>query len=161
MDEESILKSLTKNGDGTLLNLDGLSKCGKIFFYSCVHLLLQKPPRLDLHMHTNTLDTFKFLSENENISVLREETLEILANFVDNRGSLINNKKKRVIAMINQDIESNFVNSGSKKPRNEEEEWLRAYKRQCGKHSKVKMAEILGMKAVSYTHLTLPTILLV
>ena len=30
MDEESILKALTKNGDGTLLSLDGLSKCGKI-----------------------------------------------------------------------------------------------------------------------------------
>ena len=98
-------------------------------FYSCVHLLI-KPP--GLQPQKNTLDIFKFLSEVKSINGLKEEVLDILANFVDSKGSLINKKK-------NQHIEPNFVNSGSKKPRNEEEEWLRAYKRQCGKHSKVKI----------------------
>ncbi len=58
MDEESILKSLTVNGDGILQTLDGLSLCGKIFFYSCVHLL-EKPLGLDPNKHKNTLNTFK------------------------------------------------------------------------------------------------------
>ena len=106
MDEESILKSLTVNGDGILQSLDGLSQCGKIFFYSCVHLL-EKPLGLDPNKHKNTLNTFKFLSENNNISVSKNEVLDILANFVDSKGCLINKKKKRVIAMINQNIESN------------------------------------------------------
>ena len=72
MDEESILKSLTVNGDGILQSLDGLSKCGKIFFYSCVHLL-EKPLGLDPNKHINTLNTFKFLSENNNISVSKND----------------------------------------------------------------------------------------
>ena len=70
MDEESILKSLTWRGDGTLKDLNGLSKCGRIFFYSCVHLLL-KPEELEPHKHKNTLNTYNFLSENQNISVLK------------------------------------------------------------------------------------------
>ena len=39
MDEESILKSLTVKGDGTLVSLDELSKIGKKFLYCCLHLL--------------------------------------------------------------------------------------------------------------------------
>ena len=114
MDEEAILKSLTMKGDGTLQSLDELSQFGKIFFYSCVHLL-EKPPGLEPHKHKNTLHTFKVLSENKNICVLKKEVLHILTNFVDSKGSLINKKKKRVISMINQHIESN------KKPRKDEE----------------------------------------
>ncbi len=56
MDEESILKSLTLNGDGILQTLDGLSLCGKIFFYSCDHLF-EKPLGLDPNKHKNTLNT--------------------------------------------------------------------------------------------------------
>ena len=122
MDEESILKSLTVNGDGILQTLDGLSQCGKIFFYSCVHLL-EKPLGLDPNKHKNTLNTFKFLSENNNISVSKIEVLDILGNFVDSKGCLINKKKKRVISMANPVI--------GKKPRTDEEEWLTAYKSQC------------------------------
>ena len=151
MDEESILKSLTLKGDGTLKDLNGLSKCGKIFLYSCVHLLL-KPPELEPHKHKNTQNTYKFLSENQNLSVSKAEVLDILANFVDSKGYLNNNKKKRVISLINLHIESNSDTKENKNPRKEEpqkeeEDWLRAYKSQCekGKHSKTQMATILGM----------------
>ena len=67
MDEVSILKSL-RGDDGTLKDLNELSKWGKIFFYSCVHLLL-KPQELEPHKHKNTLNTYK--SENHQISVLK------------------------------------------------------------------------------------------
>ena len=93
MDEESIFKALTKNGDGTIQTLDELSQCGKIFFYSCMHLF-GKPPGLEPLQHKNTLNTYKVLSENSNIGVLKNEVLDILANFVDSKGSLINKKKK-------------------------------------------------------------------
>ena len=69
MDEEAISKSLTIKGDGILETLDDLSQCGKILFYSCVHLL-EKPPGLEQHKHKNTLATlvpklsFKFYLDN-------------------------------------------------------------------------------------------------
>ena len=54
--------------------------------------------------------------------------------------------------MINQHVESNFVNSESKKPRNEEEEWMTLYKYQCqkGEHTKAELAEHLGMKDTTF-----------
>ena len=42
MDEEKIYKLLTKNKSGTINSLDDLEKCGKTFFYACIHLLLKK-----------------------------------------------------------------------------------------------------------------------
>ena len=145
MDEESILRALTRNGDGILLNLDGLSQCGKIFLYSCIHLL-QKPPNLKVQQHNNIFETYKFLSESKNIGVQKLEVLDILGNFVDSKGSLIHNKKKRAIANINQHIESNNDSNQSKKPKVEEVDWLAAYKNQCekGRHTWAQMADILG-----------------
>ena len=61
--------------------------------------------------------------------------------------------KERMISIINQHIESNPLTNENKKPKKEdEEEWLRAYKSQCkvGEHSKAKMAEILGIKETTF-----------
>ena len=139
MDEEAILKALT-NGDTKLESLDDLSRVGKNFLYACVHLL--EKPKGELHQHKNTFNTFKIL-EKKNISVNRNE---VLSNFVDTGGSLINNKKKRVLSAITNHIESN-LNVQNKKIKLEEEDWLRAYKSQCksGVHKLVEMAQMIGM----------------
>ena len=86
MNEESILKSLTVRRDGILQNLDGLSKCGKIFFYSFVHLL-ENPPGHEIFKHQNALHTFNVLSKNSHISISKFEFLDILGNFIESNGS--------------------------------------------------------------------------
>ena len=142
MDEEEILKALT-NGDTKLESLDDLSQVGKHFLYACVHLL--EKPKGELHQNKNTFNTFKIL-EKKNIIVNRSEVLDFLGNFVDTGGCLINNKKKRVLSAITNHIESN-LNVQNKKPKLEEEDWLRAYKSQCksGVHKLVEMAQMIGM----------------
>ena len=146
MDEESIFKSLTVKNDGNLKTLDDLSYYGKVFFYSCVHLMIKKNEISPLKQ--NTLDTFKILSENSILKVKRHEVLNILSTFIDNKGFLINNKKKRLISKINEHIESNLEN---KRPRKDKEEWLSTYKIQCekGKHTSNEISKILGMKDVT------------
>ena len=123
MDEELIFKSLTMKGDGILLSLDELSKAGKKFLYCCLHLLTN-PLELEPLNQKSTFNTFQFLSQNKNICVSKNEVLNILANFVDNKGCLTNMNKKRILSTINHHIESNDVLRESKKPRTEEEDWL-------------------------------------
>ena len=140
MDEETIFKALTLKGSTRLESLDDLSQVGKKFLYACVHLL--EKPKGEIHQHKNAFNTFKIL-EKKNISVNRNE---VLSNFVDTGGSLINNKKKRVLSTITNHIESN-LNVQNKKIKLEEEDWLRAYKSQCksGVHKLVEMAQMIGM----------------
>ena len=94
----------------------------------------------------NTPNTFQFLSQNKNICVSKNEVLNILANFVDNKGCLINMNKKRILSTINHHIESNDVPRESKKPRTEEEDWLTAYNNQCkqGAHLQKDIAHMFG-----------------
>ena len=81
MDEESIFKALTKNNDGYLTSLNDLSHYGKVFFYACFHLLVKKKD-ISPSKHKNTFNTYKTLSENENIFVKRNETLDILSKYL-------------------------------------------------------------------------------
>ena len=39
MEDDQILKQLTKNKSGILYSLNDLEKSGKTFLYSCIHLL--------------------------------------------------------------------------------------------------------------------------
>ena len=103
MDTDFIFKALTKNNDGYLKSLDDLSTHGKVFFYACFHLMV-KQKDISPSKHKNTFNTFKILSENVNISVKRNETLTILSKFIDNKGCLIDEKKKRIISQINDHI---------------------------------------------------------
>ena len=61
----------------------------------------------------------------------KDEVLQILGKFVEYNGCLVNMKKKRMICMINQHIESNDITRETIKVRKEEEEWLKVYKNQC------------------------------
>ena len=81
-------------------SLNDLSQYGKIVFYACVHLMVKQKEVSPLK-HKNTFNTFKILSENDNITVKRNEVLDILSKFVDNKGCLNNNSKKRLIYKIN------------------------------------------------------------
>ena len=68
MDEELFFKTLTVNNDGYLKTLKDLSQYGKIVFYACVHLMVKQKEVSPLK-HKNTFNTFKILSENDNITV--------------------------------------------------------------------------------------------
>ena len=59
MDEEQVLRFLTKNQTGVLSSLNDLEKCGKIFLYNCMHLLLKQDP--SKIKNRNTYQTFLFL----------------------------------------------------------------------------------------------------
>ena len=108
MDEEQVLRFLTKNQTGVLSSLNDLEKCGKIFLYNCMHLLLKQDP--SKIKNRNTYQTFLFLESNKNIDVEKNEVLSILSNFVESGGYLFNRKKKRILESINLHIESNREN---------------------------------------------------
>ena len=87
MDEEKLLKFLTKNNSGVISTLDDLGKCGRVFLYCCIHLLLKDNGK------KNTYKTFLFLENNENIKVDKHEVLSVLSDFVDSNGCLFNRKQ--------------------------------------------------------------------
>ena len=92
MDEDEILKSLTKNKDGYLKSLDDLSMIGKKILYCCVHMLM-RPNNTTLNLDQRTLLTIEYLSENKNIQINTYQVSNILTNFVNNNGCLIVKEK--------------------------------------------------------------------
>ena len=62
MDEEQVLRFLTKNQTGVLSSLNDLEKCGKIFLYDCMHLLLKQDPS----KITEKIQSFFILNEDGN-----------------------------------------------------------------------------------------------
>ena len=72
MDEEQVLRFLTKNQTGVLSSLNDLEKCGKIFLYNCMHLLLKQDP--SKIKNRNTYQTFLFITENiQSFFILNED----------------------------------------------------------------------------------------
>ena len=148
---EDILKSLTKNGDGFLKSFEDISPAGIIFLCATQHLM-RKKDGIEISKHRNIFATYKSLSEDNNIVCLeKRQVLDILSGFVDSGGSLIVNKKKRVLSMINSQINANDENNSSKKPKLEPE-WLIHFKSQCAKdvHTKIEMATMLGLKDTTF-----------
>jgi hypothetical protein len=145
---EDILKSLTTNGDGFVKSFEDISPAGIIFLCATTHLM-KKKDGIELSKHRNIFATFKYLSEdNRIVSLDRRQVLDILSGYVDSGGSLIGNKKKRILSMINNHIN---VERETKKPKLEQE-WLTYYKSQCAieKHTKIEMATILGLKDTTF-----------
>ena len=145
---EDILKSLTNKGDGFVKSFEDISQAGLIFLCATTHLM-KKKDGIELSKHRNIFATFKYLSEdNRIVSLDRRQVLDILSGYVDSGGSLIGNKKKRILSMINNHIN---VERETKKPKLEQE-WLTYYKSQCAieKHTKIEMATILGLKDTTF-----------
>ena len=131
MEEDQILKQLTKNKSGILYSLNDLEKSGKTFLYSCIHLLLNEDsPQTK---NKNTYKSYLFLENNKNINVNKNEVLYTLSNFVDSGGYLFNMKKRKFLDLINSQIESN-IDSTPKRPKMDNPEWLVFVKNQCGEH---------------------------
>ena len=117
---------MTKNNSWVISTLDDLEKCGRVFLYCCIHLLLNNGKK-------NTYKTFLFLENNENINVDKHEVLSVLSDFVDSNGCLFSWKKKKILASINDHIESN-------NKKQQKENCLTYAKYQCGKHDIPQMA---------------------
>ena len=136
MDEDEILKSLTKNKDGYLKSLDDLSMIGKKILYCCVHMLM-RPNNTTLKLDQRTLLTIEYLSENKNIQINTYQVSNILTNFVNNNGCLIVKEK-------------NEENKTPSKKTEDLKNCVSYYENQCGEHKPKDMYEMLNMHRATF-----------
>ena len=140
MEEESF-RFLTKTNDGNLgFSNKNLSIYGEKLLYCAVHNMLKKGNVSQKEHNKKTMNTYEVLSNMSDVPLDRNKVLNILSNFIDDNGSLINRKKKRQISQINDRLIEN-PNKKIKK----EDEFLTYVKGQCGIHKNVDMAKILSL----------------
>ena len=140
MEEESF-RFLTKSNDGNLgFSNENLSIYGEKLLYCAVHNMLKKGNISQKEHNKKTMNTYEVLSNMSDVPLERNKVLNILSNFIDDNGSLINRKKKRQISQINDRLIEN-PNKKIKK----EDEFLTYVKGQCGIHKNVDMAKILSL----------------
>ena len=96
MEEESF-RFLTKTNDGNLgFSNKNLSIYGEKLLYCAVHNMLKKGNISQKEHNKKTMNTYEVLSNMSDVPLERNKVLNILSNFIDDNGSLINRKKKMI-----------------------------------------------------------------